>query len=262
MVKQKQSWLKRTYQVYIRDVINLEERDLFKFNYLRAILSLVTITMFFLGISLAIVNTILAKWLHPAYIEKQNKEKIIQLNAVIDSLEQDVINQSNFIKVMQNAIQGKNDEETTQSYKRYADYYNNVSKKEDALANLNVNNLIFCKPAVGIVTNRFDSEINHYGVDIAAEEGQSIKSISDGVVIMASFTTDTGCVIVIQHSNNLLSVYKHSSLLLKKVGNFVKRGEVIGSIGNSGELSSGPHLHFELWHDGNPVNPELFIKIN
>jgi murein DD-endopeptidase MepM/ murein hydrolase activator NlpD len=262
MAKNKQSWLKKKYQLYIRDLNNLEEKGLLKFTYIKGIVWSAVIVVFFLALSLALVSTILSKWLHPEYLEKQNRDRISQLNTVIDSLETEVENQSNFIKVMQNAIEGKNDESAAQAYKIYKDYYDNISNKKDDVSNITLNNLLFFRPAMGIITNKFDPEVKHYGIDIAAEEGESIKSIADGIVILSSFTIDSGCVIVIQHSNDLLSVYKHSSLLLKKVGNFVKKGEVIGNIGSSGELSSGPHLHFEMWSNGNPMNPELFIKIN
>jgi murein DD-endopeptidase MepM/ murein hydrolase activator NlpD len=96
-------------------------------------------------------------------------------------------------------------------------------------------------------------------VDIATASNQGIKTVLDGTVIMSDYTTETGFTIQIQHDNNLVSVYKHNKELFKKVGDRVKAGEVIATVGNTGELSSGPHLHFELWHLGRPLNPEHFI---
>lgn len=118
----------------------------------------------------------------------------------------------------------------------------------------------FFTPIKGVVTEKFNPSIGHYAIDIASKQNESIKVVLDGTVIFAAFTSETGYVIGVQHSNNILSFYKHCSSLLKKVGNFVRAGEVIAVVGNTGELSSGPHLHFELWYNGNPVNPKTYIK--
>jgi murein DD-endopeptidase MepM/ murein hydrolase activator NlpD len=92
-----------------------------------------------------------------------------------------------------------------------------------------------------------------------AGSNEAIKAALDGTVIMSNFTSETGYIIGIQHTNNLFSIYKHNSALLKKAGDFVKAGEVIAIIGNTGELSQGPHLHFELWLNGTAVNPQKYI---
>ena len=119
--------------------------------------------------------------------------------------------------------------------------------------------LFLFSPVEGIVSDRFNPRIQHYGIDVVAKRNEPVKSVADGTVLMASWTQDAGYVIAIQHRRNLISVYKHNSDLLKQVGNFVSAGEIISIIGNTGELTSGPHLHFELWYDGNPVDPEEFV---
>lgn len=118
----------------------------------------------------------------------------------------------------------------------------------------------FFPPVKGLVTNSFNSAANHYGTDIVAVANEIVKSTLDGTVIMATWTLETGWVIQIQHENNLISVYKHNAELLKRVGDFVKVGEPIAIIGNSGELTTGPHLHFELWYNGMALNPEDYIS--
>ena len=100
----------------------------------------------------------------------------------------------------------------------------------------------------------------HYGVDVVAEQDAGVKSTLRGKVIFASWTAETGNVVVVQHHNELISIYKHNSVLLKKIGDIVKAGEVIAIVGNSGNFTTGPHLHFELWHKGTPVNPEDYIS--
>ena len=118
----------------------------------------------------------------------------------------------------------------------------------------------FFTPLKGNVTSKFSTAQKHYGIDIVSNANEGIKSALDGTVVIANFTSETGYVIGVQHSNNLFTFYKHNSALLKSVGDYVKAGEVIAIIGNSGEFSSGPHLHFELWYNGTPVNPLDYIN--
>jgi murein DD-endopeptidase MepM/ murein hydrolase activator NlpD len=119
--------------------------------------------------------------------------------------------------------------------------------------------LHFFAPVKGVITNTFKIQQAHFGVDIVAPPNEVIVAISDGTVTFSSWTLETGYVIQIMHGNNLLSVYKHNSKLLKQSGTQVKAGEAIAIIGNSGELTTGPHLHFELWYNGSPINPEQYI---
>lgn len=123
----------------------------------------------------------------------------------------------------------------------------------------NIRNLFFFAPIKGDVTSDFDPRDKHFAVDVVAKENEPIKATLDGTVILSTWTYDAGNVIGIQHSSNLTSFYKHCSVLLKKPGETVKAGEVIAVVGNSGELTTGPHLHFELWFNGRPVNPKDYI---
>ena len=118
----------------------------------------------------------------------------------------------------------------------------------------------FFPPINGIIIKPFNALSNHYGSDIVAKKEEPIKAIYDGTVIFSEWTLLTGYVIIIQHPFNYLSVYKHNSVLLKKEGERVHAGEPIAIIGESGELSTGPHLHFEIWHNGIPLNPEEYIN--
>ena len=122
--------------------------------------------------------------------------------------------------------------------------------------------LYFHPPVDGTVSLGFDPEKNHLGIDINAPKNSSVKATLDGIIIFSGWTLETGNSIGIQHSNNLISFYKHNSSLLKKTGTHVQAGEAIAIIGNTGTLSSGPHLHFEMWIEGQPVNPEDYIHFN
>ncbi|MBP5503334.1 MAG: M23 family metallopeptidase [Bacteroidales bacterium] len=117
----------------------------------------------------------------------------------------------------------------------------------------------FFMPVHGALTSKFNPEKKHLGIDIAGKEDEPILATLSGTVILATWTIETGNIIQIQHDDNLISIYKHNSVLLKKVGDKVQAGDPIAIIGNSGEFTSGTHLHFEIWHDGVPVNPEDYI---
>lgn len=117
-------------------------------------------------------------------------------------------------------------------------------------------------PVKGEISNGFMQDKGHYGVDVLAPRNTPIKSVLDGIIIQSDWTLETGKTIAIQHPNNVVSFYKHNSALLKKVGETVKEGEAIAIIGNTGTLSSGPHLHFELWYNGKAVDPVEFIAFN
>jgi murein DD-endopeptidase MepM/ murein hydrolase activator NlpD len=119
--------------------------------------------------------------------------------------------------------------------------------------------MFFYTPLEGIITANYNPVDNHYGVDIVAERNEAIKSTMDGTVIFSGWTVETGYVIAVQHQKNIISIYKHNSVLLKRIGDWVRAGEPIAIVGESGELSSGPHLHFELWHNGMPVNPTDYV---
>ena len=125
--------------------------------------------------------------------------------------------------------------------------------------NNNLFSLNFLPPVKGYITSEFSPEKEHFGIDIVAQENTPILATLDGTVIFSGWTLETGHVVVIQHAFNILSFYKHNSVVLKKTGNFVKAGQPVAIIGNSGELTTGPHLHFELWKDGIPVNPEDYL---
>ena len=122
-----------------------------------------------------------------------------------------------------------------------------------------VTGLIFFRPTRGMMSSEFDANKKHFGIDIAASPNESVLSTLDGTVILATYTADTGYVFQVQHSQNLVSVYKHCGSLLKKVGDTVKAGEAIALVGNTGEKTTGPHLHFEIWNRGRALDPSKYI---
>ena len=117
----------------------------------------------------------------------------------------------------------------------------------------------FIKPVDGLITEEFNKKIGHFGVDVVSKKGAFISSIDDGMVLFSSWTHEFGYVLVIKHQNSFISFYKHNSEVFKSKGDYVKSGETIAIIGNSGKYSTGPHLHFELWKGSSPVNPINYI---
>ena len=127
---------------------------------------------------------------------------------------------------------------------------------------MSLTNFVLFPPVNGTISEPYSVKEKHFAVDVVVAIDTPVKATADGTVIFAEWTTQTGYVAIIEHSNDLISVYKHNASLTKQQGDLVKSGEVIALAGNSGELTTGPHLHFELWNKGYPVNPTNFIDFN
>jgi murein DD-endopeptidase MepM/ murein hydrolase activator NlpD len=140
-----------------------------------------------------------------------------------------------------------------ESEEKFNIFYNNKKESNE------IYDLLFFKPVDGIIIEKFDKEKSHLGIDVVSKENELVKATLEGVVIFSNWTAETGNVIAVMHKNNLVSIYKHNSTLLKKEGDMISAGDAIAIIGNSGKWSSGPHLHFELWHNGEAINPEQYV---
>lgn len=128
--------------------------------------------------------------------------------------------------------------------------------------NMGKSNLVLFPPVNGTISQQYDAEKRHFAVDVVAPRDTPVKAVANGMVIFSEWTADTGYVIILEHQDGLLSVYKHNGSLSKVQGDIVRAGEVIASVGNTGEFTTGPHLHFEIWDNGTPVNPMNFIDFN
>jgi murein DD-endopeptidase MepM/ murein hydrolase activator NlpD len=135
-------------------------------------------------------------------------------------------------------------------------------KEGSVSQNDDMKGVFFFTPINGSVSASFNLKEDHFGVDIVAPKDEAIMATLDGTVIFKDWTPENGHIIYLQHNYNLISVYKHNSFVLKKIGEFVEVGEPIAIIGSSGRLSTGPHLHFELWHKGIALNPEDYMHFN
>lgn len=253
-------------------------------------LRLTPLGLFILGGSVTIVMTMIVTSLIaftplreyiPGYADTGLRRNLVRLTFKSDSLETSLIEQNAFMKNISSVLRGDIKFDSTQNRpdknKEFSKLKMAASKNEDALrkniesqdqyslayqteTNKNgISNFSFFTPLKGIITGSFKTNEQHYGIDIVGPENEAIKTTLDGTVILATWSSETGYTITVQHSNNLISVYKHNSVLLKKIGDYVKAGEPIAIIGNSGEQTTGPHLHFELWYNGNPIDPQDYM---
>jgi len=216
-----------------------------------------------------------------------NMRRAIVMNAImLDSLEHEIEARDKYFEDLNSVISGKQPvskltaRDTTKSYSSAPvtrtkeetvlsskavkeDKYSinqpgNIAGRKDEKVSLA--GIHFFPPVKGVISSNFDTRTRHFGIDLVTAPKAIVSSSLDGTVIMTGWTMETGFVIVIQHSNNLVSVYKHNSTILKEMGDKVNAGEAISIVGSSGELyTSGPHLHFELWYNGQPIDPSQYI---
>lgn len=273
--------LTNKYRLVVMNEDTFEEKASFTLSRLNVITFVGSLGLFLIVITTYLIAFTPLREYIPGYADVETKKEVRRLVAKADSLEGELRSKAFYIENIKNIIEGKGlIEEYKQDVDPAKDYKNiqfkhspedsalraqvaqedqfNIVKSELA-ASSGISSFSFFTPLKGEVTSRFDLSDKHYGTDIVTARNEPIKATLDGVVVFASWTNDTGYVIALQHSNNIVSLYKHNSVLLKKVGNTVKAGEVIAIVGNSGELTTGPHLHFELWYQGKPINPEDYI---
>lgn len=248
-----------------------------KLNGLSVLLSIIT-SLFFIA-ALILIYTPLRNYL-PGYMSNQLRARIVDNALLMDSLEQVVERQNIYILNIQDILAGKLkvdsipaidslremrvedlmettrlEEEFRKQYEE-AERYNLTAGGEPVT---DTDGLIFYRPTRGMISSSFNSDVCHNGIDIAANPNESVLATLDGTVIWSTYSAQNGYVIGIQHSKDLVSIYKHCGSLLKSEGEIVKAGEVIALVGNTGTNTTGPHLHFELWHKGRALNPEKYI---
>ncbi|WP_372774632.1 M23 family metallopeptidase [Mangrovibacterium sp.] len=216
----------------------------------------------------------------PGYPSGDVRNLMVKNAMMVDSLEAQLMLRDNYFKTIKTLLNGEVPEDqisnidtsfhpvelNMQSYNHDSIFEQHLLEEQLDLSagdqqksSTSLANIHFFRPLKGMITQNFNKDINHYAVDVVGLPNSRISAILDGTVVFSGWTVETGNVLYLQHNNNLLSVYKHNSELLKKVGDLVKAGEAIALMGNTGELTTGPHLHFELWHRGTPLNPEEYI---
>ena len=278
---EKKYWSKllHKYRFVIMTDSSFEEKLSVKLSRLN-VLAFAGIFVFacFFSTLLLIAYTPLSEYV-PGKSSAEVQKGLIALSLKSDSLEDILLNRAIYLENINNIISGNELITPVENEEASAKQEGEIlfeKSEEDSLLRVSVeaedrssiyvksvsenNYLMFFTPLSGLISDEYNSKTKHFGIDLVAKEKSRISSVLDGTVIISHWTSETGYVIAIQHKNDYVSLYKHNSLLLKEVGDFVNAGDHVAIIGNSGELSSGPHLHFELWHKGTPVNPENYIS--
>jgi len=227
--------------------------------------------------AVVIINTPIRNYL-PGYLDSEIRKDIVDNALRADSLESALEKQNRYLENISSIFRGdtvapsvfltdtlytsgkglersKREEEFLANYEEQEKY--NLSSLP--ASNTLPDNIIFYRPVRGVISSKFDPKERHFGIDIAAAPKESVLATLGGTVVFTGFDANAGYVIQLQHKNGLVSIYKHNALLLKKEGEEVVAGEAIALVGNTGKLSTGTHLHFEIWFNGFPINPETVI---
>lgn len=261
----------------------------FRVNLMNIIIIAIASIVFLIAITTLIIAFTPLREYIPGYTDTSLKRELYTLNRRADSIEQDLRRKDVYFNNLKLVIEGYEldhdsmgthdiytpmatfDIDTIALRRSAQDSALRAEFERDNMYNLPETDAFikttlhpeaakFFTPITGSVTLPYDPTHGHYGIDIASTENQVIKATLDGTVIYSSWTLDFGYTIGIQHNNNYFSTYKHNATLLKKEGDFVKAGEAIAIVGESGEQVTGQHLHFELWHNGVAVNPQEYIN--
>lgn len=278
--------LKNKYRMVILQESTYAEKFSMLLSPLNVIVVFAVFSLFIVLVVLSVIVFTPLKEFIPGYSDTSTQTNALKAAEQASVLEEQARVQAQYLANLKRVLSGDTLIEDTAQSSVAGVQYENISfqrSREDSLLrreieeeeryNVSFDNagntgegelagVYFFTPLRGEISAPFDPAINHLGVDVVSKENEAIKSTLDGTVVLATWTTDGGFTMQIQHRNNLVSVYKHNSVLLKKEGDVVKAGDSVAIVGNSGELTDGPHLHFELWHNGKALDPEEFMVFN
>ena len=273
--------LYRQYKVVISNDKTFEERLSFKTTKAGVFFVTVIYTAALIALTIVLIFFTQLKEYVPGYSSLELLKSSTELSFKTDSIENVIALNNQYYNSIKKVLSGELD---TIAFNRDS-ILNEINKdkltselspsREDSLLrkyieeedrfNLTTSQLIIenknlYQPVLGEITQKFNYKEEHFAIDIAVDTGTPIKAVSDGRVVLSEWTMETGHVIIVDHGDMLLSVYKHNSSLLKNQNELVTAGEVIALSGNQGTLTTGPHLHFELWKNGVPIDPEEFFN--
>ena len=268
------------YRLVILNEDTFEERLSFKLARLTVFVLCSLLAIFLITLTYLLIAFTPLKEYIPGYSSTALKKKATELSYKTDSLQQVIIMNDRYYESIKKVLTGDargidfNKDSIVQAVKLEASEVDLNPIAEDSLLREKVDkedkynlfesattatNFVLFPPVSGTISEPYNAKEKHYAIDIVVAKDTPVKATADGVVIFAEWTVSTGYVIIIEHSYGLISIYKHNAALTKTQGDLVKAGEVIATAGSTGELSTGPHLHFELWNDGYPINPTNFI---
>lgn len=275
---------KNKYRLVIMNDDTFEEKASFVLSPRSVFVFIVSSTLFLIiAVIYLIAFTSLREYI-PGYADVNMRRNVVKLTYRTDSLTNELAARDIYLDNLKAVLTGNfkdsiNDraiKDTTKKFEQIdikpseedlalrrqieEEEKNSLRFTEKSAVKSGINSFFFFVPLKGLVTNKFKATPDHYGIDIVAQRNEAIKATLDGTVTLADWTPETGHVIQLQHDENIISIYKHNSVLLKKPGERVKAGEPVAIIGESGELATGPHLHFELWYKGKAVDPQEYMS--
>tara|TARA_S200000501_G_C20818550_1_gene741729 strand:+ start:91 stop:948 length:858 start_codon:yes stop_codon:yes gene_type:complete len=272
--------LSERFHILVVNEKTLERKKLFSSSSLNMLISSFFAFLLILSASFLLIYFTPLKEYFRGYTSVELRQNAVENSMKLDSLESLYIVQSNYINSIKDLLSGNISYEELDV--NLSGNENNVAEleivdtnKDDSLLRALVEEedkynafdiqgerftTVLFPPVKGGLSSVFDINSKHYGVDIVMPENSPVHSISEGIVVFSEWTSGTGFVIIIEHLNGLTSIYKHNSSIIKTQGDRVVTGEIIAFTGNTGELTTGPHLHFELWYQGEPVDPQSYIE--
>jgi len=273
--------LTHKYRFVVLNEDTFEERFSFKLNRLNAFIFAGLFSVFLIALTtLIIVVTPLKEYIQ-GYSSTELKKEATNLVYKVDSLKNALSVNDLYIENIQQVLKGEikrvtfdRDSVLTQLQIEKIDFapsavdsaFREEVEQEDRFSVFvqakKSDDIIFTSPIKGNITADYDTKEKHFAIDIAADKDSPVKAVADGTVVFSGFTANTGYVILLEHNQGFISVYKHNASVYKTQGELVKIGEVIANAGSTGTLSTGPHLHFELWENGYPVNPSNYISFD
>ena len=268
------------YRLVVLNEDTFEERLAFKLTRLNVFVLGSIIAVFLVAITTVFIAFTPVREYIPGYSSTALQQQALELDFKTDSLLKEINTNDTYISSVKRVLRGEvsavviNKDSIYKAAQADTDILNLNPSKADSILRAKVSNedkynlfdtattvtdFVFFPPVNGPISSGFDVNEKHFAVDVVIPRNTPVKATADGRVLFASWTSDASYVIIIDHGEELISVYKHNSSLTKVQGDFVKSREVIAISGSSGELSTGPHLHFELWNNGIPLNPSTFI---
>ena len=274
------SRLMAKYRFVVLNENTFEEMLSYRLSRLNVFMILSISAILLIAATYLIISVTPLKEYIPGYDSTALRRQAINNTYLIDSLQQQLFLNERYITSIADALSGNVDLEDIPSSRTIDDIdqleeLDFSTNKQDSILRAEVaqedrfnlfetagteNNFTLFTPVTGVITQGYSPSENHFAVDISVPEKTPVKAVSDGTVILAEWTSETGYVVIIKHQQNLISVYKHNESLAVNQGDLVLSGEVISFAGSTGTLSTGPHLHLELWSDGYPINPTEFIE--
>ncbi len=273
--------LKNKYRLVILNDTTFGERFSLRLTPLSLLIGIAALTIVMTTLVISLVAFTPLREYIPGYGNITERRLIVDLSAKADSLEEVLSSRemymNNLLNVLNEKVEIKPEKPKKDSTGKYKNTNTNPTKNDVEFRNdfeknkqssiavisnsklMGLVDLIFFAPVKGLITSSYNISEEQYGTDIVTKADEFIKSTLDGTVLFTGFSAQDGYVIQVQHSNNITSIYKHCSTILKQIGDRVKSGEAIAVVGNSGEKSKGPHLHFELWYNGLPINPQEVV---